>query len=813
MISTYAKSALRNLLRHKGYSLLNIAGLAIGMACCILILAYVRDELSFDRYNRKGDRIFRVSTEINFGGRHFQLAVAPAPMAATLAREFPEVESATRFRRRGSFLVKRENGQNSKEERLVFADNELFKIFTIPLLSGDPQNVLTAPGTLVLSKSTSEKYFGDENPVGLTLVLDNRDSYQVTGVFEDIPLNSHFHFDIIASLATLDESRNTVWGSNNFQTYVLLREGGSAAELETKFPALLRKYLGPQVQQLFGISYDELLAKGNRVAYQLQPLLDIHLASDLEVEFEPNGSMSSVYLFSAIAFFILLIACINFMNLATARSATRAKEVGIRKVVGSSRSQLMIQFIVESLFLSLISMIVSLGVVELLLPSFNALSGRDISVNILESGWFFLLLAGITLFVGFLAGSYPAFVLSAFNPLNAFKGRLKSGSSSLRLRSFLVVFQFTASVVLIAATLIIHSQLQFIQQKKLGFDKEQVIILHDAYALGRNLQSFKNEVLANPSIVDGTVSGFLPVRSGRSDSIFWPDGESPEHSVSMQIWSIDYGYVKTMGLELVRGRDFSMLFPTDSMAVILNEQAAKQFGFNDPVGKKIATYESSPQTGEPDPTRPLRYTVVGVVRNFHFESMRERIGAWGMRLGTSRGMVSFRFMSSDVNGIVGFLREKWETFGKGQPFAYSFLDERFASMYSSEQRIGDIFNAFSLLAIFTACLGLYGLAAFTAEQRTKEIGIRKVLGASLAGIVSMLSKEFLWLVGIAFVFAVPISFFTTSRWLENFAYRVDIGWSVYAFAGGLALLIALVTVSFQALRAAFTNPVDTLRHE
>ncbi len=814
MFINYLKIAVRNLLRHKGYSLLNIAGLAIGMACCILILLYVRDELSYDRYNTKADRIYRVASDINFGGKHIQIAVAPAPLAEALVRDLPEVEGAVRFRTQGSFLARKEAGRNFKEDGVVFTDNSLFHIFTIPLLEGDARNALAAPYTIVLSKSTAEKYFGSQNAVGQSLVLDDKDVYKVTGVYEDIPQTSHFHFDMIASLVTLDESRGTMWTSNDFQTYFLLKQGASPAALEAKFPALIRKYLGPEVQQMFGSSFDELLAKGNSIRYFLQPLTDIHLHSDLEVEFEPNGSASSVYLFSAIAFFILLIACINFMNLATARSATRAKEVSIRKVLGSDRLRLMLQFLAESVFVTLMAMIVSIGLVELMVPSFNALSGKDVALHFFNDSSLLLLLGGMTLFVGVLAGSYPAFVLSAFTPLNTLKSRVQPGSASVRLRSVLVVFQFVASVALIAATLIIHSQLRYIQGKKLGFNKEQVIVIQDAYALGNSLNSFENDALRNPAVVDATVSSYLPVPSGRSDTNFWPEGESPgEHSVSMQIWTTDYGYLNTMGMELVRGRDFSKSFGSDSTAVILNERAVKLFGFADPIGKTIQTWAWDPRTGEPDTKRAIKYTIIGVARDFHFESMKDRIGALGIRLGRSSGLISFRFKTADVSGLIGFLRKEWEKFGPNQPFGYFFLDDRFAAMYKSEQRMGDIFNASALLAIFTACLGLYGLAAFTAQQRTKEIGIRKVLGASVPDLIALLTREFVPLVLLANLIAWPLAYYVMSQWLQEFAYRISIGLGSFVLAGAVALLIALLTVSYQAAKAATANPVDALKYE
>jgi putative ABC transport system permease protein len=814
MFKNYLKIAARNLLKHKAYSLINVAGLAIGMTCCILILLYVQHELSYDRHHEKAGRIYRVAADIKFGGNHFQMAVAPAPMAEALARDFPEVESAARFRNYGSSLVKKAGDQNFKEERVIYADNAIFDLFTIPLLAGDPRSALTAPDAVVISASTAKKYFGDADAVGQSLIFDNADAYKVTGVFADVPDNSHFHFDFIVSLLISDESRNNSWLSNNFTTYLLLKEGADPAALEAKFPTMIEKYLGPQALQILGISLEEFYKSGNHARYYLQPLPDIHLHSDLGVEFEPNGSIKYVYIFSAIAVFILLIACINFMNLATARSANRAKEVGIRKVVGSYQRQLIGQFLAEAVFLSVIAMALALVLVELVLPTFNNLAEKQLQTFYLGNWPLLSALIGITLAVGIVAGSYPAFVLSAFKPVSVLKGNLQAGAKSSRLRSALVVFQFAASVILMVGTLIVKNQLHYIQNKNLGFNKEQVIILHDAYALGEKLDAFKNEVRRNPSIISGTVSGYLPVASNRSDTGFWPEGErsSSENAVSMQIWGVDYGYLQTMGMEITAGRDFSESFGADSSAIVLNEKAVMMFGFDDPIGKKIYTYGFTPGAGL-DRDRIIPYTVIGVIKDFHFSSLRENIGALGLRLGRNRALMSFRFKVEDVAALIVFLENKWKEFAPDQPFAYSFLDERFNNMYRAEQRVGDIFSVFAGLAIFTACLGLFGLASFIAEQRTKEIGIRKVLGATVSNVTLLLSKDFVKLVLVANVIAWPVAWYAMSKWLQDFAYRIEIGWWVFALAGGLALVIALVTVSVQAVKAALTNPVEALHYE
>ncbi|MCI0695026.1 ABC transporter permease [candidate division KSB1 bacterium] len=813
MFKNYLKIAARNLLKHKAYSLINVLGLAIGMACCILILLYVQNELSYDRHHQKAERIYRVASDHKFGGNHFQMAVSPAPMAEALVRDFPEVESAARFRGYGSFLVKKEGEQNFKEERVIFADNAIFDIFTIPLLGGDAKGALTAPNTVVISQSTAKKYFGESNPVGQSLLFDNTAVYKITGVFADMPDNGHFHFDFIAALISMDESRNSLWISNNFRTYLLLKAGGQPATLEAKFPEMVRKYAGPQVQEFLGASFEAMVQQGNQIRFYLQPVRDIHLHSDLSVEFEPNSNINYVYIFSAIAFFILLIACINFMNLATARSASRAKEVGIRKVVGSYRRQLVGQFLAESIFLSVIALMLALVLVELILPAFNNLAEKQLQTFYFGNWPLLAALIGITLLVGVVAGSYPAFVLSSFKPVSVLKGAKSAGARSSRLRSALVVFQFAASVILIVGTIIIKNQLHYIQNKNLGFNKEQVIVLHDAYALGEKLEAFKNEAMRNPSMISATVSGYLPVSSNRSDTGFWPEGQrASDNPVSMQIWSADYGYIETMGMEIVAGRNFSETFGADSSAVILNEKAAKMFGFGDPIGKKIFTWGFTPGRGV-DRDRIIPYTVIGVVKDFHFASLKENIGALGLRLGRNRGLMSFRFKVENVAALIAFLENKWKEFAPDQPFAYSFLDERFSNMYRAEQKVGEVFSVFAGLAIFTACLGLFGLASFMAEQRTKEVGIRKVLGATAVNVTALLSKDFVKLVLVANLIAWPVAWYAMNRWLQDFAYRVNISWWIFALAGGLALLIALLTVSTQAIKAALANPVQALRYE
>lgn len=807
MFKNFIKIAFRNLLKHKSYSLINISGLTIGMTCCILILLFVQNELTYDKHHENAERIYRVAVEADFGGNHFDMVVAAAPLAETVVKDYPEVEAATRFRTRGDHLVRKEGVHDTfKEEDVVYADGDIFKVFTIPVFEGNPERALSEPNTVAISRNIAAKYFEHDSPIGQTLLMDSK-PHEVTAVFEDMPHNSHFHFDFLLAMPGLEESKNGMWLSNNFQTYLLLSKSADKTALEAKFPDMIRNYMGPQVEQYMGKSFDDAMGKDLSMRLYLQKLTDIHLRSDLIAEFEPNGNIHYVYIFTAIAFFILLIACINFMNLSTAKSAGRAKEVGIRKVVGSFRRQLVGQFLAESVMMSLLGLAFAIGLVELLLPVFNLVADKELVTNYIQNWPMLVIMFGIMLAVGIGAGSYPAFVLSSFQPVSVLKGEVSRGEKSGKLRSALVIFQFAASVILIIGTLVVLRQLSYIQNKSLGFSKEQVIILHDAYGLDNNLQAFKNEVLRHTQIKSATVSGYLPVSSNRSNTGFWPEGKSPgENAVSMQIWEVDEDYIKTMGMEIKQGRDFSREFGTDSSGVILNENALGLFGFKEPIGKRIYTWGRDAKTIE-------EFTIVGIVKNFHFESLKENITALGMHVGKSTGSISFKFEVGNVATLIGFLEKTWQEFGPGQPFAYSFMDDRFAEMYEAEQKIGHIFSLFAGLAIFTACLGLFGLASYTAEQRTKEIGIRKVLGASVPGIVVLFMKEFIRFVFFASVIAAPVAWYLMQKWLANFAFRIELGAEIFIMASLLALGIAIVTVSFQAVKAAVSNPVNSLKYE
>lgn len=818
MLKNYFTVALRNLRKHSFYSFINVAGLSIGLAICFVIVLFVRNELSYDKHFANAERLYRINSEIKFGGNHYNMLYTPPAMAAAMVDEIPEVEATVRFRERGSYLVKRDV-ENIKEDRVIWADKDFFKVFSVPVLAGNPATALAEPNSIAISKRIANKFFPDEEALGKTLILDNNMNMKITAVYEDIPANTHFHFDILIAMEGLEESKRPVWYSNNFQAYILLREGANPQAVNEKLTRLVVERAMPQLGEILGgdFSVEKFEAAGNKMEYRLQPLLDIHTKSSLQGEFEPNFDITYVYLFSAIALFILIIACINFMNLSTARSANRAKEVGIRKVMGSFRSHLVRQFLMESILLSLVSMMLAIGIAYLLLPLFNNLSSRQLFIPF-EEPIFYLIILAATLTVGMLAGVYPSFFLSAFKPASVLKGNVALGMKSGLIRSSLVVFQFAVSILLVIGTMAVYRQLNYIQNKKLGFNKDQVLVIEDAYALGNNRMAFRDEVMRSGKMELSTMTGYLPVSgTWRNDNPWWVEGRDPsvqENMVSVQCWQVDYDYIKTLGMQIIQGRDFSLDFPSDSTAVILNEAALKAFGFTGEVlGSGITTYGNF-GNGEIDRDNLEKLQVIGVIENFHFESLKQNVTPVIIYLSDRpQGPISFRFQSKNTREVIETVEAKWKELAPGQPFNYYFLDDRFSSMYANETRLGKIIGIFSSLAIVVACLGLFALTAFTAEQRTKEIGIRKVLGASVSSIVLLLSKEFGKLIAIAFVLASPVAWYGINWWLKDYTYKTEIGIGLFLFAGVAAFVVAWLTMSFQSFRAASSDPVKSLRSE
>ncbi len=814
MFQSYLKIAFRSLLKQRFYSAINIVGLAIGLAVCLLITLFVRHELSYDRYHEHADRIQRVHLSYQMGGQGGDYPVAPPPLAQAMVETYPEIETAVRLRTPGSYTVYR-GDQTYQEENVAFADSSLFAVFTLPLLHGDSRTALTQPNTMVISAALAEKYFGtdweQQPPLGETLLLErDKEPYQITGIFDRIPSNSHFHFDMFLSMTSLAGSRSEIWVDNtNFYTYLLLQESTDVAALQKKVNETFQTYAAPQIEQFTNATYEEFLAAGNRFECLLQPLTDIHLYSNFDIELEANGDIRYVYIFSAIALFVLLIACVNFMNLSTARSAGRAKEVGIRKTLGSVRQQLMGQFLVEAMLVSLLALLLALLMAELSLPFFSNLAEKQLSLHYFQPWYFLPALLLVTIAIGLLAGSYPAFFLSSFRPARVLKGQLASGAGGGWLRNSLVVLQFGVSMVLITGTVVVYQQLDHMRSKKLGYDKEHVLVVHNTYYLGEQAEAFKNEALRQPSVTAATLTGYIPANSfsGSNNSIFPGKNPNNDQTTTLPWFYVDHDYISTMGMNMLAGRNFSRDYTTDTAAIIINEAAAKFFFSGaDPVGQELSSFTDVP--GEFD-----TYSVVGVVQDFHYSTMREKIRPMVMVLGGSSSALSLRIQPDQVAETVATIEDQWNHLMPGLPFAYSFMDERFEDVYRAEAKLGKIFTVFCSLAIFIACLGLFGLASFTAEQRTKEIGIRKVLGASVSSLVLLFSRDFTKLVVVALLIAVPVAYLMMDRWLDDFAYRISLGVGTFLISGGIALLIAWLTVSFQSVRAAVANPVDSLRSE
>ena len=801
MLKNYFKTAWRNIRKNKLFSAINILGLSIGIALCYIIMLYVQDELSYDQFNIKADRIYRIAFNANInGGKILEGNVMP-PVASTVKNDYPEVEEATRLNINGDTKITY-NTKTFKESRLVLVDSNFFKVFTLPFIKGDPQTALTTPYTIVLTKEMANKYFNAEEPIGKTLKIDN-DLFKVTGVINDIPVNSHFHFDFFVSLSNLPYARDPSWLSSGMFTYIVLKKGYDYKKLEAKFPGMVEKYMGPQIQRQMGLSLAQFRTKGNKLGFILQPLTSIHLYSATNFELEPGGNASYVYIFGGIAIFMLIVASINFINLSTASASKRAKEVGVRKVMGSGKLQLVKQFLSESLLLTMFALIIALVMVQLALPAFNNISGKHLSLDVKP----IIAFIALGLLVGIAAGIYPAFYLSSYKPIEVLKGKLAANNKSFGLRSSLVVFQFFISVNLIIGTIVVYQQMKYIQNKKLGYNKEQLLTITNSYTLGKNEQIYKQDLLKDPRVLNATVSGYKPAGpTNNNNALAYPEGHDDQIMKTVE-YHVDENYIPTFGMQMAAGRNFSKDFATDSLAMVINESAAIAFGWGttNSLGK-IVIRENT------DKGRKVPFHIIGVVKDFNFKSLHESIAPLLMTLQPESGLI-VKIKTADVAGLLADMKKQWDAYHTEEPFTYAFMDDLFNKTYATEQKTGSILNIFSVLTIFVACLGLFGLVTYTAEQRTKEIGIRKVLGASVTQVTQMLSKEFLKLVFIASCIAIPVAWWAMNKWLQSFAYRIHISWWVFLIAGFVALLIALVTVSFQAIKAAIGNPVKSLRTE
>jgi putative ABC transport system permease protein len=813
MLKNYIKVALRNLWKSKGFSAINIIGLAAGLGVCLLIVLYVLDEQSYDRYNVNANHIYRLDADLYFNNTGFYSASSPKPLAPTLLKDYPDFVQMVRLNNYGDVMVKKGNSW-IQDHHSVYADSTFFEVFTVPMIAGNPATALKEPHSLVIDETTARKYFNSTDVIGKTMELEDHQVCKITGVIRDIPQQSHFHLSFIRPLRdNMNQNSDGEWLSNNYQSYVLAKPGVSRDALQNHLNQTTNTNLGRQLQQILHASLGDLEKQGSHFRYVLMPLTDIHLHSNKSADLEPNGNITYVYVFSFIAILILVIACVNFMNLSTARSANRAKEVGIRKVAGSTKSNLIFQFLTESVLLSLFSLILALGLALLLLPMFNTLAGKELHASTLFSGRILPILVLLVVVVGCLAGSYPAFYLSSFQPIKVLKGSISTGFKSSWLRSSLVVFQFFISISLIIGTLVIYRQLNFIRNREIGYNRDQVLLIKNAYSAGDPVLTLRKQLKQIAGISNATLSGDMPSQGGSYSQNGWFHDASLDAKsvVVLTNMYVDQDYVPTLGMTMVKGRNFDPThFPTDSFGIVINEAAAQLLGWKEPLSQQLYRPSGSESSGK---LSAQAYHVIGVIKDFNYNSMHEKVLPAIMNLSDSRGTLAIRFKGGNIPSLVHQVQTRWDAIAGGVPFAYTFMDNDFNKLYKAEEQTGQVFITFAVFAIAIACLGLFGLVTYAAEQRTKEIGIRKVLGANIGGIVALLSRDFVKLVLIASVIAFPVAWWAMNQWLQSFAYRIGVSWWIFVIAGLAAVLIALLTVTTQTIRAALANPVSSLRSQ
>lgn len=783
MFRHYLRIALRILIKYKAYTFINIVGLAIGITCSMLILMWVQDELSYDRFHTNAKELHRILLD-PLGAATIHEAVSPPILARKMKDEIPEVVNAARITPHGRMLFTY-NEKTQYEEKGLLADPSFFEMFDFPFIAGDPDAPLTELRSLVLTENAAKKYFRDENPIGKTITINNRTDYTVTGIIANVPANSHLQFDFVRPFELFREMGRDLdnWGDVSFYTYVQLQKNSSLQSVNNKLEEMIKRE-----------------DPGHNM-YYLQSLTQIHLHSNFNFDFAVHGDIIYVYIFTAAALFILLIACINFMNLATAKSGIRIKEVGMRKVVGATKFDIIKQFYSESILFTLIALVIAIQLISLLLPLFNDLSGKESTFDLLKNVQLILGLLSITVFTGILSASYPAIYLSAFHPIQIIRGTLKPSSRGSRFRKILVVTQFSLTIVLIIGTIVVHKQLIHIRGTNLGYDKDHIIAIRLRGDFSEKFETVKNELLQNPNITGVTGTTSLPTFIGSGTSGANWEGKDPEKRIQMQINWVDHDYLETFKMEMAQGRFFSRQFASDDKAFVLNEAAVKAMGIDSPIGIRFSA-------GRVDGT------IIGIIKDFNYKSLHTEIEPLILMMNPKRFyQTCIRINAENVSSTITFLEDIWKKFVPGFPFEYSFLDERISDLYIAEERMGKIFNYFTVLAIFIACLGLFGMASFTTEQRTKEIGIRKAIGATVPNIVTLLSKEFTKLVLISNIIAWPLAYFVMSYWLQNFAYQTKIKLWIFLVSATATLLIAVITVSYQSLKAALANPADSLRHE
>jgi putative ABC transport system permease protein len=808
MIKNFFINAIRNMRKQRGYLLLNVGGLAIGLTSFLFITLYVIHELSFDRFHKNYENIYRLKVVGRMSGSILDQAVTAAPMAKAMVNDYPEVLAAARVTRMGAWLIR--FGDNKfNEDGVLFADSSFFSVFDFKLLRGDPKTALERPKSMILTEEYAKKYFGNQDPMGQKMIVEaDTILYTVTGVVQNVPDNSHIKFDMLASLCTYPrQANNQQWVSHNMYTYIVVKDGIRKDVLQGKFQGMVTKYVGPQIQQILGFSIDDFRKAGNDFSYVLEPLKDIHLKGAPQYNLEPMGSITTVYIFSVIALLILIIAIINYVNLATAKSATRAKEVGVKKVAGANKAGLVSQFLGESLIISAFSTLLAVLLVYALTSSFNQLIAKNLSVGLLDNWIGVLSLIGLIIIVGVTSGFYPAFVLASFNPIEVLKGTLNPGSMSRKLRAVLVVFQFTVSIVIIIGSIIVYNQLNFMTKKDLGFSKENLIIIRRPDAFFRQLEPFRAQLLQLPGVEKVGFSRAVP-GTNFNNNAFFKDEDPEKNTYLINQTGVSLDFPQALGVQLVEGRFFSREYNTDSTAILINEAAVKSLGMKDPIGKFIL------QPRGPGQFQKLK--IVGVMKDFNIESMHKAIGPvcfTVMGPGGGDQYATVRLTGKDIPATIRAIEQNWQSFTTRQPFQYDFFSDMWDNLYTSEMKTGRIFILFSILAVLIACLGLLGLITYVTNKRTKEIGIRKTYGASINVVLGLLSREVVYLILVSSLIAYPVAFFGSRYWLEGFADKVKVNPLIYVMATLAALVIGWLSISYQTVKAANYNPAKALRME
>jgi len=821
MLKLNIRIALRSLINQRFFSLINIFGLVIGITGSLLITLFIHDELSYNAMFADADRIYRLDIDHRQGGETNYYASVSSPMGAVVKEDNPQIELMTRFRMVGSTLLHpKDRIKNGKEQGVVAADPNFLKMFGLSLSAGNPQTVLSSPNTMILTKTVAEKYFGTTDVLGKAMILDNSELFTITGVMEDLPKNSLLRdHKVFLSIDSFEDSKSTAWNSWNFPTFIKLQKGANLDDFHAYLDTVLENYLIPWAMTFMpGLTKEKMMeaqrASGDFMKFGTTALKDIHLRSEVrQNEFSPNSTIQNIYILAFIGAFLVLLASVNYINLSTAYSLKRVKEVGIRKTLGSNKVSLIRQFLTEAGLISLVSIFFALPVTVLVLPYFNGLADKSLVIPF-QNPAFWTILGLAILLLTFLSGFYPAFFMSRFVPAKVLKGSGKSSIGGSSIRNTLVVTQFTIAIVLLISTIVVYRQLHYMQNKNLGFQKDQVLVLEDIQALGNQVQAFKESIGQMASVDEVSASSYLPTPSSRSGVTFFPkDGvENPENALVIENWHVDYDYLAALNLEIIAGRDFQKRFPTDSSAIIFNESAVRMMGIEpkDALGTKLTK-----DFHRPDKENMEYMTIVGVVKDFHFESLRDEIGALSLNIskGNTADRMIVKLNSESVQQVLADIEAQWDVFVPNLSFRYYFMDDSFNDIYRAEVRLRRVFMIFTLLSIFIACLGLFGLSAFNAEKKIKEIGIRKVLGASVSQIVYKLTLDFLKLVGIAVLIAIPLGWYAMDRWLEDFSYRIEVDIWVFILPVVLAAFLAVLTISYQSIKAAIVNPVKSLRTE